>query len=151
MFKQVSYTSPCPRLSHLYEPFALSVSAATTAETFFPRTQDSAGPTFYLKLFSKDCTSVRYRRNKPVEAPKFRLQSQLKPLQKLLVIITHIPGKVVSERRSVVSNSLRPHGILQARILERAAFPFSRGSSQPRDRAFFSCIVVISAVFLSCL
>ena len=26
------------------------------------------------------------------------------------------------------------HGILQARILERAAFPFSRGSSQPRDR-----------------
>ena len=26
------------------------------------------------------------------------------------------------------------HGILQARILEWAAFPFSRGSSQPRDR-----------------
>ena len=27
------------------------------------------------------------------------------------------------------------HGILQARILEWVAFPFSRGSSQPRDRA----------------
>ena len=26
------------------------------------------------------------------------------------------------------------HGILQARILECVAFPFSRGSSQPRDR-----------------
>ena len=26
------------------------------------------------------------------------------------------------------------HGILQARILESVAFPFSRGSSQPRDR-----------------
>ena len=26
------------------------------------------------------------------------------------------------------------HGILQARTLERVAFPFSRGSSQPRDR-----------------
>ena len=26
------------------------------------------------------------------------------------------------------------HGILQARILERVAFPFSRESSQPRDR-----------------
>ena len=26
------------------------------------------------------------------------------------------------------------HGILQARILERLAFPFSRGSSQPRDQ-----------------
>ena len=25
------------------------------------------------------------------------------------------------------------HGILQARILEQVAFPFSRGSSQPRD------------------
>ena len=26
------------------------------------------------------------------------------------------------------------HAILQARILEWVAFPFSRGSSQPRDR-----------------
>ena len=32
------------------------------------------------------------------------------------------------------------HGILQARILECAAFPFSRGSSQPRDRTQVSCI-----------
>ena len=28
------------------------------------------------------------------------------------------------------------HGILQARILEWVDFPFSRGSSQPRDRTF---------------
>ena len=47
---------------------------------------------------------------------------------------------------SVVSNSLRPHGlyvtyqaplsmmILQERILEWVAMPSSRGSSQPRDR-----------------
>ena len=44
-----------------------------------------------------------------------------------------------SESLSVVSDSLRPlgnivHGILQARILEWVAFPFSRGSSQPRDQ-----------------
>ena len=32
------------------------------------------------------------------------------------------------------------HGILQARILEWIAFPFSRGSSQPRDRTQVSCI-----------
>ena len=32
------------------------------------------------------------------------------------------------------------HGILQARILEWVAFPFSRGSSQPRDRAQVSRI-----------
>ena len=32
------------------------------------------------------------------------------------------------------------HGILQARILEWVAFPFSRGSSQPRDWIQVSCI-----------
>ena len=42
-----------------------------------------------------------------------------------------------SESRSVLPDSLQPHGvtitvhgILQARILEWVAFPFSRGSSQ---------------------
>ena len=49
--------------------------------------------------------------------------------------------------RSVMSYSLRPHGlyrvygILQARILEWAAYPFSRGSSQPRKGTGISCIV----------
>jgi len=32
------------------------------------------------------------------------------------------------------------HGILQARILEWVAFPFSRGSSQLRGRTQVSCI-----------
>ena len=32
------------------------------------------------------------------------------------------------------------HGILQARILEWVAFPFSRGSSQPRDRTQVSAL-----------
>ena len=32
------------------------------------------------------------------------------------------------------------HGILQARILEWVAFPFSRGSSQPRDRTRYSSL-----------
>ena len=31
------------------------------------------------------------------------------------------------------------HGILQARILEWVAMPFSRGSSQPRDQTHVSC------------
>ena len=38
-----------------------------------------------------------------------------------------------SESHLVVSNSLRPHGILQARILAWIAFTFSRGSSWPRN------------------
>ena len=46
--------------------------------------------------------------------------------------------KVKSESCSVVSDSLRPHGlihgILQARILEWVAFPFPRGSYQPRNQ-----------------
>ena len=32
------------------------------------------------------------------------------------------------------------HGILQARILERVAFLFSRGSSQPKNQTYVSCI-----------
>ena len=32
------------------------------------------------------------------------------------------------------------HGILQARILERVAIPFTRESSQPRDQAQVPCI-----------
>ena len=52
---------------------------------------------------------------------------------------------------SVVSDSLRPHGlygtsgssvhrILQARMLKWVAVPFSRESSQPRDQTHVSCI-----------
>ena len=51
-----------------------------------------------------------------------------------------------SESHSVMSDSLRPHGlyivhgILQTRILEGIAFPFSRGYSQPRGWTQVSCI-----------
>ena len=42
--------------------------------------------------------------------------------------------------RPTLCNSM-VHGILQARILEWVAFPFSRGSSQPRDQTQVSHIV----------
>ena len=42
--------------------------------------------------------------------------------------------KSESESHSVISDSLQPHGILQARILEWVALPFSRGSSRPRNQ-----------------
>ena len=50
-----------------------------------------------------------------------------------------------SESHSVMSDSLRPcglyiHGILQARILEWVAFPFSSRSSQHRNQTGVSCI-----------
>ena len=56
------------------------------------------------------------------------------------------PGKPftqVSESCSVMSGFATlwtGPGILQARILEWVAFPFSRGSSQPRDQTQVSCI-----------
>ena len=69
-----------------------------------------------------------------------------------------------SESHSVVSDSLWPmdytvHGILQARILEWVAAPFSRGSSQPRDQiqvshitgGFFTRWVTREAQILSLL
>ena len=48
-----------------------------------------------------------------------------------------------SDNHSVMSDSLWPHGvhgILQARILEWVVIPFSRGTSQPRDRTQVSHI-----------
>ena len=55
------------------------------------------------------------------------------------------PSISESESGSVVSDSLQPHGlysheILQARILEWVAVPFSRGSSQPTDGTQVLCI-----------
>ena len=42
-------------------------------------------------------------------------------------------------------------GILQARILECVAFPFSRGSSQPKDRTQVSCINKTPKLPLLCI
>ena len=59
---------------------------------------------------------------------------------------TQLDGlKKESKSHSVTSDSVTPwthtvHGILQARILEWVAIPFSKGSSQPRDRTQVSCI-----------
>ena len=75
-------------------------------------------------------------------------------LQRYCIIIDYFPHTVHitnttevkwNESRSVVSDSLQPtdytvHGILQIRILEWVAFPFSGGSFQPRGRTQISCI-----------
>ena len=44
-----------------------------------------------------------------------------------------------SESPSVMSDSLQPQGLLQARVLEGIAVPFFRGSSQPRDQTQVFC------------
>ena len=52
-----------------------------------------------------------------------------------------------SKSHSVVSGSLQPHGILQARALEWVAFPFSRRSSQPRIEPSFPALQADSLPF----
>ena len=45
--------------------------------------------------------------------------------------------------------SFSVHGILQARILEWVAIPFSRGSSWPRDQTWVSCISGITGALFT--
>ena len=55
----------------------------------------------------------------------------------VLRILTSIEIEVkVAQSRPTLCNPIdyTVHGILQARILEWGAFPFSRGSSRPKDR-----------------
>ena len=65
--------------------------------------------------------------------------SQCLLILKRVMFVTTLHYVSENEIHSVVSHSLRPmdcivHVILQARILAWVAFPFSRRSSQPRDR-----------------
>ena len=49
-------------------------------------------------------------------------------------------GQHCSVWKPLASGTCTGHGVFQARIPEWVAFPFSRGSSQPRDRTQVSCI-----------
>ena len=54
-----------------------------------------------------------------------------------------LPSYSIYESKSTnhsVMSDYTVHGILQDRILEWVAFPFSRGSSRPRSRTGVSCI-----------
>ena len=62
--------------------------------------------------------------------------------QKWFFIVCNFESEVkVAQSCLTVTPWIVVHGILQVRILEWVAFPFSRGSSQPRDRAQVSLIV----------
>ena len=51
-----------------------------------------------------------------------------------------LPSPLSRVQLCVTSTNYIVHGILWARILEWVAFPFSRGSSQPRDQTQVSSI-----------
>ena len=85
-----------------------------------------------------------------VEKQKYRLMEQDRKPGTNLYTYVHLTvnkgGKTVKVKVTQSCPTLcnpmyyyTVHGILQARILEWVAFPFSRGSSQTRDRTQVSC------------
>ena len=68
----------------------------------------------------------------PVHAPCTQHQSESESLSRVRLFAT--PWTIYSLPGFSV------YGLLQARILEWVAFPFSRGSSQPRDQTQVCCI-----------
>ena len=70
---------------------------------------------------------------------RFSIQSQSIKTRKLDVFLFPKPKFQQKPTRDLKTQSI--HGILQARILEWVAMPFSRGSSQPRHQICVSCIV----------
>ena len=59
-----------------------------------------------------------------------------KPVSPTAFCMSSLRSPVKSESCSLLSDSFRLHGILQARILECAAFSVSRGSFEPRSPIF---------------
>ena len=74
-----------------------------------------------------------YVKRKPV---KYYWSTYFHPCQ---LYETEVKWKLLS-RVQISATLLTVHGILQARILEWVACPFSTGSSQPRDRTQVSPI-----------
>ena len=69
----------------------------------------------------------------------FRLQSSVRVCALAVCVVSEVKGAQLCPPLCHPMD-YRVHGILQARILEWGAFPFSRGSSQPRVRTQVSCI-----------
>ena len=70
----------------------------------------------------------------------FRLGLQVKAKVKLLSRVRLFATPWTAAHQASPSMGFSIHGVLQARILERVAFSFSKGSSRPRDRTQVSHI-----------
>ena len=80
-------------------------------------------------VYFKSLTSnLKTRIKKVVEFPTTR------NIQIPCVLVTHV------QRFATPWTVASVHGIVQARILESVAIPFSRGSSQPKDQTQVSCV-----------
>ena len=116
-------------------------------ENSVPKQSESAVPSFSVGIF----LSIKIKR----EFIKFYNSNSRdrKPLEQSLICpsylsVSYRKVKVLVAQSCVTCcntmdhspPSSSVHGILQARILEWVAIPFSRGSSQPRDQTQVSCI-----------
>ena len=61
-------------------------------------------------------------------------------LFKVLVLVTQLYQTLCDPMTVACLSGFSAHGILQVKLLEWAAIPFSRGSSWPRDRTWVSFI-----------
>ena len=86
-------------------------------------------------------TSVHFR--KPCEdTDTHREDSRRNTEAKTVVSCSIVSDSVSPQTVAHLSMGFSVHGILQERPLEWTAIPFSRGSSQPRDWTWVSCIAV---------
>ena len=100
---------------------------------------------FFFQLHAQLCLTLWNPRDITCKAPLSMGLSQ----QKYWIGLSFIPPVCFHHKVKVKVAQSCPtlcdpmdytiHGILQARILEWVAFPFSRGSSKPRDQTHVSC------------
>ena len=74
-----------------------------------------------------------------LEKSQFSFQSQRRAMPKNVQVLAAQLCQTPCNPMDYNPPGFSVHGILQARILEWEAIPFSRGSSQPRDRTWVSC------------
>ena len=75
------------------------------------------------------------------------LASQKKSESEIVKVLVTLLCPTVCDPMDCTSPGSSVHGILQARILEWVAIPFSRGFPQPRNRTQVSCIAADSLPF----
>ena len=71
--------------------------------------------------------------------------AEIKPVS-LPVLLGTVCAQTLGHARLLAMHGLAGssvHGLLQARILEWVAIPYSRGSPQPKDRTRISCVSCI--------
>ena len=142
---------PAPNSSHLF--YHLHCPAHISHWLFYQNVSPLVCPPFHLPLpFHSPCVCLAH----PFFSSKFLLPPVLHPghviledgdMEEYSVCVCVSVCLCVTQSCPTLCDPMdcsppgsSVHGILQARILEWLAIPFSRGSSQPRDQTQVSCI-----------